>query len=63
MTVWLSKDMVVLGVVEDYSYVCGVAEKTLFRGHVRCLIISKEGQAELKEFMKIDFKVGFIVRA
>lgn len=43
MTVWLSKDMVVLGVVEDYSYVCGVAEKTLFRGHVRCLIISKEG--------------------
>lgn len=40
MTVWLSKDLIVLGVSPDYPHICGLAEKTLFRGHVRCLIIS-----------------------
>ena len=41
MTIWLSKNMLILGATEDYAHLCGLAEKTLFRGHVRCLIISK----------------------
>ena len=39
MTTFLSKDMLVLGVSADYPHICGLAEKTIFRGNVRCLII------------------------
>lgn len=41
MTLWLHKDSIVLGVREDYAHICGLAEKTFFRGIVRCLVISK----------------------
>jgi hypothetical protein len=39
MTAFLSKDIIVLGVSADYPHICGLAEKTIFRGNVRCLII------------------------
>lgn len=44
MTVWLTKDMIVIGTTEEYAHVCGLSEKTLFRGQTRCLIINKEGE-------------------
>jgi hypothetical protein len=41
MTYWLHKGFVILGVVEDYSHVCGIAEKTFFKNTVKCLIVKK----------------------
>lgn len=45
--------MVILGATEQYAHICGVAEKVLFRGHVRCLVIGEDGIEELRKFMGI----------
>ena len=60
MTLWLSKDFVVVGIREKYSHYCSIAEKNIFRSYTTCMIIEDEGYEELSEFLKSSFDVGFL---
>jgi len=39
MTLWLKKDYVVMGVREEYGYLCSIVDKPLFAGLAQCFII------------------------
>jgi predicted secreted protein len=59
MSLWLVKDSIVLGVREAYAHLCSIAEKSLFRSRMRCLIIEEEGYEDLSKYINAEFDIGF----
>ena len=62
MTVYMHKDFVILGVREEYSFLCGLTEKPMFMDNTRCLIIAEDEAHIVEQGLNIQFDVGFIVR-
>lgn len=63
MTLWLKKDYVVMGVREQYGYLCTIIDKPLFAGLAQCFVIDEESYEQVTDNIKMKFKYGFIVAA
>lgn len=63
MTIWLKKDYVVMGVRQEYGYLCTIVDKSLFAGFAQCFIIDDSAYDEVTKNINMKFKYGFIVSA
>lgn len=59
-TLWLNKDYVLLAVRQEFSHLCALSEKTLFRGIVQCAIAKEEDYTKISETIGSEFKVGMV---
>ena len=60
-TIWLRKDYVVVGVRQEYGYLCTIADKALFAGLVQCFIIEEASYETVSKIMGNPFQYGFVV--
>lgn len=63
MTIWLKKDYVVMGVRQEFGYLCTIVDKALFAGLAQCFIIDENSYDKVTKNINMKFKYGFIVSA